>query len=153
MKDYNINLMLDDNTPLPERATEGSAGYDIAIPKDIILTKGTHLIGTGITAEIPENMCGLILPRSSLHKLGLSLANQIGLIDSDYRGEIKLAIYFDGFNPLGEGIPVRFSAGTKLAQLVFLELPNTFFTVSKILSETGRGSGGFGSTTTTDKAA
>ena len=146
MKEYNINLMLDDNVPPPERATEGSAGFDIAVSHDMLLTKGTHIVGTGITAQIPENMCGLILPRSSLHKLGLSLANQVGLIDSDYRGEIKLALTFDGFNPLGEDLPLFLSKGTKLAQLVFLQLPHTFFTVSKMLSETGRGAGGFGST-------
>lgn len=146
MKEYNINLMLDDNVPPPERATDGSAGYDIAVQRDVVLTKGAHLIDTGIFAEIPGNMCGLLIPRSSLHKLGLSLSNQIGLIDSDYRGEIKLALTFDGFNPLGEDLPLFLSKGTKLAQLVFLQLPHTFFTVSKMLSETGRGAGGFGST-------
>jgi dUTP pyrophosphatase len=146
MKEYNITLMLDDNIPPPERATEGSAGFDIAVSHDMLLTKGTHIVGTGITAQIPENMCGLILPRSSLHKLGLSLANQVGLIDSDYRGEIKLILAYDGFNPLGDGIPLKLLKGTRLAQLVFLELPNTFFTISKMLSDSKRGVGGVGST-------
>lgn len=99
------------------------------------------MIGTGIALEIPEGYFGAVFARSGLaSKMGLRPANCVGVIDSDYRGEIKVAVHND------TDFEQFFNSGERIAQLVILPyLPVEFEEVDE-LSDTCRGSGGFGST-------
>lgn len=148
MATYNIQAVLHgDFDCVPQQASEGAAGYDLCCSESLWLyEKGLYTVKTGISLAIPKSLCGLILPRSSLHKHGLSLANTIGLIDSDYRGEIILKLQYDGCNLESPGLPLRLHKGVRLAQLLFLEQHNTYIDVVRSLGTTERGQGGFGST-------
>ncbi len=148
MQEYNIRAVLEggfDN--VPSRSSTGAAGYDITSSEDREFNKkGVYTVKTGVFLEIPDGLCGILLPRSSLHKYGLRLANTIGLIDSDYRGEILLQIEYDGYNFITPGAPTILKKGTRMAQILFLETPNTLITIVDKLSSTERGRKGFGST-------
>lgn len=142
----NINVKkLDKNAKLPFRATIGSAGADLfaCIETDIILKPNERmLIPTGIAIEINDINCGaFIFPRSSVsYKSGVSLANCVGVVDSDYRGEVKVPL----INHSEESFIIH--NGDRIAQLVIMPviIPN-FMEVSE-LNDTERGNGGFGST-------
>ena len=132
----------------PRYADVGSAGMDLYVDtaKEYELQPGqTYYLPTGIRVEIPKNYVGLVYPRSSLHKKGLTLADEVGVIDSSYRGEIILAvknIYSDIVRING-----RWGLRTPLAQLVIQ--PYRFERIEVVdapLSQTSRGEGGFGST-------
>lgn len=117
------------------RATDGSAGYDLYADN---VDMGTLVYGTGIHVQIPEGWVGLVYPRSSSGLKGMKLKNTVGVIDSDYRGEIKLAI--DGWYP---------DLGDKIAQLVItpcLTLGSERMASIDDLTDTERGDGCFGST-------
>lgn len=148
MSEYNIQAVVEgDYDCVPQKATQGSAGYDVCCSKDLLLYQaGYYTIHTGLSLAIPEGLCALLLPRSSLHTYGLKLVNSVGLIDSDYRGEILLKVEFDGYNFVSPGVPVRLKKGTRLAQLLFIETPNTMISIVESLGATVRGAGGFGST-------
>lgn len=148
MSTYNIQAVLEgDYDCVPQKATVGSAGYDVCCTTDVLLYQtGFYTIKTGLHLAIPEGLCGLLLPRSSLHTHGLKLANGIGLIDSDYRGEILLKVEFDGCNFVTPGVPIRLHKNTRLAQILFLETSNTTIEIVRSLGTTNRGTGGFGST-------
>ncbi len=148
MKSYDIGAVVNgDFDCVPVKASEGASAYDLVCSESVWLhEKGVYTVKTGVSLEIPSDLCGVILPRSSLHMRGLSLANTIGLIDSDYRGEILLKLHFDGCNFDHPGLPVSLKKGTRLAQIVFLSTPHTTIKILDRLSETMRGSGGFGST-------
>lgn len=128
----------------PRHASPGAAAYDLNAVEDKIIKPGEiEKISTGISVEIPSYYCGLILARSSLHQLGngCCLANGVGLIDPDYRGEIKLALY----NPIGPQT-LRIAAGHRIAQIIFVPFTSVEWLRVSALSETDRGLGGFGST-------
>lgn len=124
---------------IPNRATEGAAGFDLyAHSLHDIRPLDRTVVNTGITVEIPPNAVGVIKPRS-----GLAVRNGIdvmaGVIDSDYRGEIKVLLINQG----DELFKVR--PGDRIAQILFIPI----ITASEVggnLSETDRGAGGFGST-------
>ena len=97
--------------------------------------------GFGIALEIPKGWVGLIFPRSSVYKKNLDLTNCVGVIDSDYRGEISAK--FRLLNPNADNIYV---VGERAAQIVFVQHGNVDFKVSNELSETLRGAGGYGHT-------
>jgi dUTP pyrophosphatase len=99
------------------------------------------MLGTGIAVEVPEGYVGLLVVRSSVGKAGVSLANSVGVIDSDYRGEIKLCLIYTAGNG-GHYI----LQGDKVAQLVVIPAPIFDLIEVDALSSTGRGDGGFGST-------
>ncbi len=125
---------------LPHYSTEGSAGADLFSNEDITLKPGErHLISTGIRVEIPEGYVGLIWPRS-----GIAVRNGIdtmaGVIDSDYRGEVKVLIINHG------GEPFKIEKGFKIAQLLIQKVERAKFIRVENLSDTNRGEGGFGST-------
>ena len=132
-----------DLTP-PARQTAGAAGLDLAAGVDRPLTLAPGdiaLVPTGWAVAIPEGFEGQVRPRSGLAlKQGLTMVNTPGTIDSDYRGEIQLPMINLGRDP------VTISRGQRVAQLIIsrVELPE--IVVVDELSETGRGSGGFGST-------
>ena len=128
----------------PFRATENSAGADLfaLLSEDaIIKSKSQLLVSTGIAMEIPPGYGGFVFPRSSLStKHGVSLANCVGVIDSDYRGEIKVSL----INHSENDYTIR--NGDRIAQLVIMPLESVSFVEKEALSDTTRGDGGFGST-------
>lgn len=125
-------------------STEHAAGLDIRADASGTIQPGEALlVGTGVFMEIQDTRyCALLLPRSGLGMKGITLANSPGLIDADYRGEVKLAMR----NESGE--PFNFTAGDRLAQMVFVQFASPIVTVIPELSQTARGEGGFGSTGT-----
>jgi dUTP pyrophosphatase len=139
--------LLDDKVKeyLPQYATQGSAGLDLRACLDtpLILKPGqTELIPTGIAIHIEDNkLCGMILPRSGLgHKHGIVLGNLVGLIDSDYQGELFISIWNRGqtefvLNPL-----------ERIAQLVIVPVVQVGFELVDDFTQSDRGEGGFGST-------
>ncbi len=126
----------------PTRATPGAAGIDLYADHDVLVSCGASvMLGTGIAAEVPEGYVGLVCIRSSVGKAGVSLANAVGVIDSDYRGEIKLCLAYTAGNG-GHFI----KQGDKVAQLVVLPAPTFDLVEVDALTATSRGTGGFGST-------
>ena len=136
-----------ENAVIPKRATGGSAGLDLCacIDAPITLNGGeTALIPTGLAIELPSAEYGaFVFARSGLSiKHGIGLLNAVGVIDSDYRGEIKVGV----INQIGEAYTIE--PGERVAQMVIL--PVSMMPVEEVetLGETDRGAGGFGSTGT-----
>lgn len=129
---------------LPERGSDYAAGYDLfADVKEQVelLPHQTAMIPTGLAMEIPEGYFGGIFARSGLaSKEGLRPANCVGVVDADYRGEVKVALHNDG-----ETVRV-IAQGQKVAQLVVVPFLSVEFDEVDTLSDTVRGAGGFGST-------
>lgn len=131
--------------PLPERATAGSAGIDLRamIEAPLVLYPGAcQLLPTGLAIHIgmPE-WAGLILPRSGLgHKHGIVLGNGVGLIDSDYQGELKVSIW----NRAASSYTI--DPGARIAQLVLLPVAVADLAWVEAFDASARGEGGFGST-------
>lgn len=124
---------------VPYVGSAGSAGMDLRIDRDLLLHPGqTVKVGTGVSVEIKADTVGLISPRSSCP--GFRLVNTVGLIDSDYRGEIQANLH----NPTNETI--QLFRGDRFIQLVVVKIEKPVFEIVKELSETERGNGGFGST-------
>ncbi|SOB90657.1 dUTP diphosphatase [Pseudobutyrivibrio ruminis] len=141
----NINILrMTDSAKLPERGSVSAAGYDLFadVAEDVIIAPHeTKMIGTGLAMEIPEGYFGGIFARSGLSaKEGLRPANCVGVVDSDYRGEIKVALHNDG-----EQARV-ITPAEKIAQLVVVPFLSVDFNEVSNLSDTARGEGGFGST-------
>ncbi len=134
----------DEKAVIPKYATKSSAGADLyaLCDGDIIIKPGeTYLVHTGVSMEIPEGLAGFIFARSGLAtKSGLAPANKVGVIDSDYRGEICVALY----NQSKERQTVE--TGERVAQLVITPYLKAEFENAEELSDTLRGAGGFGST-------
>lgn len=136
---------LNENAQLPFRATRGSAGADLfaCIDTDIVvLPQERVLVPTGIAIELESPETGaFIFPRSSLSsKFGISLVNCVGVVDSDYRGEIKVPV----INHSNE--PYTIHNGERIAQMVILPVILPTFAEADELTETQRADGGFGST-------
>ena len=129
---------------IPTQGSAAAAGYDLYALYTCDLEPGsTYLMHTGLVIEIPEGFWGGIYARSGLAtKKGLRPANCVGVIDSDYRGEIMVALHNDST------ILQRIEAGDRIAQLVFHQQWTTDWEVVNELSDTTRGEGGFGSTGT-----
>lgn len=128
---------------IPSFATVGSAAVDLRLSECARVKPGHTVAGkTGLFMEIPEGYAGLILPRSGLGAQGLILANTVGLIDSDYRGEIVLMLH--NRNTTGKAIWVE--EGTRAAQMLFIKVEQPVFQMVQSLSTTERGTGGYGST-------
>lgn len=128
----------------PTRAHAGDAGYDLRAVEGLSLPPGKRaVVGTGISVAVPEGYAGLVLPRSGLAvKHGISLINAPGLIDSGYRGELRV--------PLINHDPeetFEVGAGMRIAQLVLVRAGVASFVEVDLLEagEDGRGEGGFGS--------
>ena len=142
-----LNPLVGSDIPLPEFATPGSAGLDLraCLEEPITLQPAdTHLIPTGLSIYIQDpGYAAMILPRSGLgHKHGIVLGNLVGLIDSDYQGELMVSCWNRGqslftINP-GEGI----------AQLIVVPVVQTTFEIVDEFVSSTRGSGGFGSSGT-----
>jgi dUTP pyrophosphatase len=135
---------------LPRFQTQGAAAIDLFACIDeenlVEAQNPAILIKSGIAVSIGDpNVAGLILPRSGLgHKKGLVLGNTVGLIDSDYAGEILISVW--NRSPLGSP-PIKICPGERIAQLVFVPIVRPAFEVVEEFSQhTARGTGGFGST-------
>ena len=128
----------------PQYQTPYAAGADLyaAPPKKVhIYSRATKFIPTGIAAEIPEGYVGLIFARSSLAcKSGVAPANKVGVIDSDYRGEIMVALHNHSLSD------VTINPGDRIAQLVIVPYLTAEFVEAQELTDTVRADGGFGST-------
>ena len=137
---------LNENAKMPTYGSQYAAGADLyaANEADVTIEPGqTKLIGTGIAMEIPVGTVGLIYARSGLAcKKGLAPANKVGVIDSDYRGEIMVALHNHGTQAQ------VISAGERIAQMVIAPYYTVEYTQVEELSDTIRGEGGFGSTGT-----
>lgn len=131
--------------PLPARATEGSAGYDVASAEpDFVLAAGERrLVGTGLSMELPHDVECQVRPRSGLAlRHGITLPNSPATIDPDYRGELKVILWNSGDEP----VPI--ARGTRIAQLVFARFAAPEVVEVDSIAATARGGGGFGSTGT-----
>lgn len=134
---------LDRELPLPSYAHPGDAGLDLYSTEDAVLKPfERRLIGTGIVVEIPRGYAGFVQPKSGRAvREGLSIVNTPGLIDSGYRGEVRvIAINLDPENEL----VIR--RGEKIAQLVIQRVEEVRVVEVEELTDTTRGAGGFGST-------
>ena len=135
---------LNENARIPTYGSEFAAGADLyaCLDADVTIAPAeTLLIHTGLAMQIPEGLVGLIYARSGLaSKKGLAPANKVGVIDSDYRGEIMVALHNHGT------IPQTISDGERIAQIVFAPYYTAEFSVVDELDGTTRGTGGFGST-------
>ena len=138
-----LDSRIGDNIPLPEHATPGSAGMDLraCLDKTLILKPGeTELIPTGIAIHISDpTIAATILPRSGLgHKHGIVLGNLVGLIDSDYQGQLFVSCWNRGDKEF------TIEIGDRIAQLVFLPIIQVDFEQVDEFSDSDRGAGGFG---------
>ena len=133
---------LDAGLPLPSYAYEGDAGLDLLSAVDVVLEPLSRmLIPTGLAVSIPAGYAGFIQPRSGLAiKRGLSMVNTPGLIDSNYRGELKVAAI-----NLDPETPISIKRGDRIAQLVIQEVPVVELCEVDELDDTVRGEAGFGS--------
>ena len=139
-----LNERLGKDIPLPNYSTEGSAGMDLraCLDEPLRLAPGdTFLIPTGIAIYIEDpGYAALILPRSGLgHKHGIVLGNLVGLIDSDYQGELMISTWNRGTTTF------TIEPGDRVAQLVLVPVQQTEFTIVDEFTSTERGTGGFGS--------
>lgn len=140
-----LNPKIGTELPLPSYATEGSAGLDLRACLDaaVVLEPGqTTLLPTGLAIYIEDqNLAATILPRSGLgHKHGIVLGNLVGLIDSDYQGELMVSCWNRGQTTF------TIEPGERVAQLVLLPVVQAEFNIVEEFEATDRGTGGFGST-------
>jgi dUTP pyrophosphatase len=132
---------LSPNAVIPSYSKDGDAGMDLTITSQISNTTFDVSYGFGLAMEIPKGFVGLVFPRSSVRKYDLSLTNCVGVIDSGYRGEIQAT--FKKTNGLDS---LKYEIGDRGAQIIILPYPQIKIIESNELSDTERGSGGFGST-------
>lgn len=137
-------MKLRESAKLPARATAGSAGYDLYADLDapVVISAGeTKLVPTGVAIAVPEGFGGFVFARSGLAiKSGVAPANCVGVIDSDYRGEVLVGLR----NHSSTAFKIR--PGERVAQLVLLPVATPALEECETLDGTARGAGGFGST-------
>ena len=133
---------LHEDAVLPYYATDGSAGLDCHTVTDPIIEARYVCYKLGIAMEIPKNYVGLLFPRSSVSKKDLMLANAVGVVDFDFRGEVQAR--FKQINP--ELKSNQYKKGDAVCQLIILPYPKIKPQWADELSDTVRGEGGFGST-------
>lgn len=126
---------------IPKYAKNGDAGLDLTAINIISNTHSQVQYDTGLSVEIPEGYVGLIFPRSSVFQYEISLSNCVGIIDSGFRGSIK--VIFNKTNGLDS---LKYKVGDRIGQLIILPYPKIELIEVDELSETERGSNGFGST-------
>ncbi len=147
MKELQVKILsslIGNAVPLPEYSTDGSAGLDLraCLENQLCLNPGhTELIPTGIAIYLEDpQYAALILPRSGLgHKHGVVLGNLVGLIDSDYQGELMISCWNRGDTEF------TIQQGDRIAQLIIVPVVQTSFNIVDEFTQTDRGSGGFGS--------
>jgi dUTP pyrophosphatase len=140
-----LDKRLGNQFPLPHYATDGSAGLDLCacLDEHLHIAPGeTHLVPTGIAIHMNDHgMAAVLLPRSGLgHKHGIVLGNLVGLIDSDYQGQIFVSVWNRGQEPF------TIEPGDRIAQMVIVPVVRADFEVVDEFVESKRGAGGFGHT-------
>ncbi len=138
-----LDPRLGQDIPLPEYATAGSAGLDLraCLPEPLIMHPGeTHLIPTGLAIHISDPaLAAMVLPRSGLgHKHGIVLGNLVGLIDSDYQGELLVSCWNRGQEPF------TIAVGERIAQMIIVPVVRAKFAIVPEFAPSERGAGGFG---------
>ena len=133
-----------DTIALPHYATGGSAGLDLraCLDEALVLEPGqTHLVPTGIAIHLDDpGLAALLLPRSGLgHKHGIVLGNLVGLIDSDYQGQVMVSVWNRGHHPF------TIEPGERIAQMVIVPVVQVALEVVDSFEDSERGAGGFGS--------
>ena len=139
-----LNIKIKRLTPtakLPTKAHATDAGYDL-YASSCHYDNGLIVYGTGVAVEIPRGYVGLVFPRSSICNYHLQLSNSVGVIDSGYRGEVKAK-----FNILynDNGGRSLYGTGDRIAQLIIMPYPEVVFEEVDELSDSDRGTGGYGS--------
>lgn len=142
-----LNPLIGDTIPLPAYSTRGSAGMDLracVVEPVTVLPGEAKLVPTGIAIYIEDpSLAAVILPRSGLgHKQGIVLGNLVGLIDSDYQGELMISVW----NRSGD--PFTIGQGDRIAQLVVVPVVQAELALVQEFTESDRGTGGFGSSGT-----
>lgn len=140
-----LDARLGTEFPLPEYATEGSAGMDMRamVEAPVTVAPGeSHLIPTGLAIHIADPaLAAVLLPRSGLgHKKGIVLGNLVGLIDSDYQGQVFVSCWNRGSDSF------TINPGERIAQMVFVPVAQVAFEVVEEFAKSSRGDGGFGHT-------
>ena len=131
---------LDYHAVIPTYSKEGDAGMDLTAI-EIEITEDYIEYGTGLAVEIPYGYVGLLFPRSSVSKKDLLLCNSVGVVDAGYRGEIKLR-----FKITEDNIDNIYDVGERVGQIVIMPFPEIKFLESATLSDSVRGTNGYGST-------
>ena len=139
-----LNPRVGGEIPLPGYATDGSAGLDLhaCLDAPVTLEPGqTHLVPTGFAIHLEDpGLAAVLLPRSGLgHKHGIVLGNLVGLIDSDYQGQVMISVWNRGNHPF------TISPGERIAQMIIVPVVQVELEVVSDFSESTRGAGGFGS--------
>lgn len=144
--------LLNPNATMPTRGSEEAAGFDLYATEDFCIgSQSSVQVPLGVAVEIPKGYVGLLFARSGIAtKKHLRPSNCVGVIDSDYRGEVMINLYNDSFNAfggaLGIGTAQTIHQGERIAQLVILPYISPRLIEVESLSDTDRGEGGFGST-------
>lgn len=138
-----LDARLGQEIPLPDYATAGAAGLDLraCLPEPLTVQPGeTHLIPTGLAIHLADpGLAAIILPRSGLgHRHGIVLGNLVGLIDSDYQGELLISCWNRGTTPF------TIAVGERIAQLVIVPVVRAQFATVGEFTPSRRGAGGFG---------
>lgn len=135
---------LNDNAVMPSKAHAADAGFDLyCTSKEIDWTKRQIVCHTGLAFEIPEGYVGLIFPRSSVSNKPLMMANSVGVVDSCYRGEVTAKF---NITDTRQSAFSHYQEGDRIAQMIIIPYPAIEFEEADSLSESDRGTGGYGST-------
>jgi len=129
---------LKDNAVMPTKAHKSDAGFDLYVSR-CGMENGLFVCHSDIAFEIPTGYVGYVFPRSSVSNMGLMMANSVGVIDSGYRNEVSARF------SVNNGWFRKYGIGDRFAQLVIMPIPDIEFVESDELSETDRGTGGYGS--------
>lgn len=138
---------LNESAVIPKYSKTGDAGMDLVATSKETDKYGNIVYGTGLAFEIPKGYVGLLFPRSSISKYDMNLTNSTGVLDSGYRGEVFFKFKRPSrFINIFEDICSTYNVGDRIGQIIILPYPQIEFEEVKELSETDRGTGGFGST-------
>ena len=145
---------LNESAVIPHKAHATDAGFDLVATSFHYDENGCAVYGTGLAFEIPKGYVGLLFPRSSNAKMDLTLTNSVGVIDSGYRGEVMLkfkpSLYWggDAHIPMARHALTNYiyEVGDRIGQLIIIPYPEIEFIESNELSDSERGTGGYGST-------
>jgi dUTP pyrophosphatase len=135
-----VPVLVGSGGALPEYGSQGAAGADLRASEAVVIAPGGRAaVPTGVRLEIPPGHAGLVWPRSGL-AVRHGIDTLAGVIDSDYRGEVKVVLVNHGDEPFA------IAAGDRVAQLLLQRVERAAFVAADAVGDTGRGSGGFGST-------
>lgn len=137
---------LNENAVIPSYSKQGDAGLDLTATSMTTDEYGNIVYGTGLAFEIPEGYVGLLFQRSSVCKKNIILTNCTGILDSNYRGEVLFKFKYISDEYKHGMHDYKYNIGDRIGQIIIMPYPTIEFIECDTLSETNRGSGGFGST-------